>query len=220
MNSPRTRALILAGGWDGHRPQEVAARISQDLTAFGITCQISETLEVLDHPEQLANYDLIIPCWTMGELSDAQWNHLDQAVRAGVGIAGIHGGMGDAFRSRLEYQWMVGGQFVGHPHVGNYSVHVHDRCAEITAGISNTFFYQSEQYYMLIDPSVQILASAAYDYDGRVVEMPVAWIKMWGKGRVFYSALGHDPAEFDQFPDAWRMALQGMSWAAKKSANS
>jgi hypothetical protein len=50
----------------------------------------------------------------MGQLSREQSAGLQQAVRAGTGLAGIHGGMGDAFRGNLEYEWMVGGHFVGH----------------------------------------------------------------------------------------------------------
>jgi hypothetical protein len=46
--------------------------------------------------------------------------------------------------------------------------------------------------------------------------MPVVWTKTWGKGRVFYSALGHDPSEFDAYPEVFAMALRGLQWAARR----
>ena len=151
----------------------------------------------------------------MGQVTLAQEKGQDEAVGAGVGLGGIHGGMGDAFRGSLGYQWMTGGQFVGHPHIGDYTVRVRDFASPITQGIPPTFAYRSEQYYMLVDPAIHVLADAEYLHEGRSIPMPVAWIKPWGKGRVFYCALGHDPAEFSQFPDAMRLTLNGLLWAAE-----
>jgi type 1 glutamine amidotransferase len=58
------------------------------------------------------------------------------------------------------------------------------------------------------------IANAEYLYDSRSCRMPVAWVKIWGKGRVLYSALGHVPTEFDTFPVSLELALRGMRWAA------
>jgi type 1 glutamine amidotransferase len=150
----------------------------------------------------------------MGPLTPEQEKGLVAAVRSGVGLGGIHGGMGDAFRGRLDYEWMAGGHFVGHPYVGDYSVRVIDRTHPATEGLPARFAYRSEQYYMLVDPGVHVLADTEYVYEGRAVTMPVAWTKMWGAGRVFYQALGHQPEEFSEFPEARRLTVQGCLWAA------
>jgi type 1 glutamine amidotransferase len=208
------KALFIAGGWDGHKPDQIVQILSEELKSFGFVSEIATTLDVFSEKERLATFDLISPCWTMGSLTSEQAQNLIAAVRGGVGLAGIHGGMGDAFRGNLDYEWMVGGHFVGHPHVGEYTVRIKDFDSSITRGLPGTFPYQSEQYYMLMDPAVHILADTDYVYEGRSCVMPVAWVRMWGKGRVFYSALGHAPEEFTTFPAMRTLAIQGLRWAA------
>ncbi|MEO0054385.1 MAG: hypothetical protein RLZZ50_332 [Verrucomicrobiota bacterium] len=208
------KALFVSGGWDGHQPEKIVQLFASDLEAKGLTPEIITALDPLADVERLKTFALIFPCWTMGQLTNEQETGLCAAVRSGVGLAGIHGGMGDAFRGRLDYEWMTGGHFVGHPHVGDYSVRVTDWASPITAGLPASFAYRSEQYYLMTDPGVHVLADTAYTYEGKTVQMPVAWIKTWGAGRVFYNALGHHPDEFAQFPAARRLTVQGCLWAA------
>ena len=208
------KALFIAGGWAGHQPDKIARLFADELADRGLTPEIAGSLDPLADLERLKSYALVFPCWTMGRLADEQEKGLSAAVRSGVGLAGIHGGMGDAFRGRLDYEWMVGGHFVGHPHVGDYDVRVVDRAHPITDGLPGAFAYSSEQYYLLVDPGVHVLADTVYAHEGRAVTMPVAWTKRWGAGRVFYSALGHDPEEFTRCPEARRLAVQGCLWAA------
>lgn len=208
------KALFVSGGWDGHQPEKIVQLFSSELHSHGLVPEIVTTLEPLADAEKLKTYALIFPCWTMGQLTNEQETGLVSAVRSGVGLAGIHGGMGDAFRGRLDYEWMVGGHFVGHPHVGDYEVRIADWASPITAGLPARFAYRSEQYYLMTDPGVHVLADTTYLHDGRVTPMPVAWIKTWGAGRVFYNALGHSPDEFTQFPAARRLTVQGCLWAA------
>ena len=208
------QALFFAGGWEGHQPDRVVQRFVEELRSYGIASRVDNTLECLSNAAELARYDLIFPCWTMGQLTKEQAAALSQAVREGANLGGIHGGMGDAFRGQLEYEWMVGGHFVGHPYVGEYAVRVTDPEHPVTRGLPEEFGYRSEQYYMLIDPGVHVLAETDYVYEDRTVVMPVAWTKSWGRGRVFYSALGHLPEEFDEFPAALELAVRGLRWAA------
>ncbi len=208
------KALFLSGGWDGHQPDKIVQIFASELEQHGLVPEICRDLAVLDDVEKLKACDLIFPCWTMGQITNKQEGNLCSAVRGGVGLAGVHGGMGDAFRGRLDFEWMVGGHFVGHPHVGDYSVRVKDWASPITAGLPAEFAYRSEQYYLLTDPAVHVLADTDYRHEGRGVRMPVAWVKTWGAGRVFYNALGHHPDEFTQFPAARRLTVQGCLWAA------
>lgn len=208
------KALFVAGGWEGHAPGRMVRLFAGELAAHGFECELATELSVLDDADKLRACRLIFPCWSMGQITDQQERNLCAAVRGGVGLAGVHGGMGDAFRGRLDYEWMVGGHFVGHPHVGDYTVRVIDRASPITAGLPEAFTYRSEQYYLLVDPGVRVLADADYRHEGGEVRMPVVWVKRWGAGRVFYNALGHHPDEFIQFPAARRLTVRGCLWAA------
>jgi len=208
------KALFLSGGWDGHQPESFVSLFSGELQKAGFVTDVERSLEVLADTARIAAYDLIFPCWTMGSLTKEQSEGLLAAVRGGVGLGGIHGGMGDAFRGNLDFEWMVGGHFVGHPHVGDYTVRIRDFASTITCGLPGTFPYTSEQYYMMCDPAVHVLADTEYVYEGRSCAMPLAWVRPWGSGRVFYCSLGHDPAEFEKFPEALRLAVRGILWAA------
>ena len=207
-------ALVVWGGWEGHTPKESAAILAEELGKNGFRVRLENDLAPLANRRALKRLDLIVPFWTMGELPAESWRGLSEAVRGGVGLAGIHGGAGDAFRGNLEFQWMVGGQFVGHPHVGPYTVRPTAVRSPITRGLKQSFRYDSEQYYMLTDPGNTVLATTVYKHDGRRTVMPVVWTRTWGKGRVFYSALGHVWQEFLDYPEVLAMTVRGMLWAA------
>jgi hypothetical protein len=209
------KALLVCGGWEGHQPEAICEIFARALAGRGFSCETVRGLDLLADSARLGTFDVVFPCWTMGELDAAQEAGLVGAVRSGVGLAGIHGGMGDAFRGKLEYEWMVGGHFVGHPHVGAYTVRTADPNHPITKDLPTEFDYHSEQYYMLMDPGVHVLAETDYSHEGRMIRMPVAWTKEFGKGRVFYSSLGHDPTEMTDFPVAFELALRGVEWAAR-----
>jgi len=212
------KALIVYGGWDGHEPEPVSKIIEKALVAKGFEVDRVGGLEPLAGGEALKQLDLICPIWTMGQMTGEQWQGLNEAIRSGVGFGGFHGGAGDAFRGNLEFQWMVGGQFVGHPHVGEYTVRMTAVKSPITDASPSMFTYSSEQYYQLIDPGVTVLADTLYEYDGNRIILPCVWTKTWGRGRVFYSALGHCAKEFSDYPDMLAMTIRGMIWAAEGKA--
>jgi len=206
------KALIVHGGWEGHEPKQVAEIFAGVLGKHGFQVELSETLDSFCDAEKLKRLDLIVPQWTMGQITDEQWAGLNQAVGSGVGIAGVHGGMGDAFRQNTDYQFMVGGQWVAHPDgIVDYTVHVVDHADPVTAGLGN-FRMHSEQYYMHVDPSNHVLATTTFEFNG--CTMPVVWKRMWGSGRVFYSSLGHVAADFDVH-EALTIIERGMLWAAE-----
>lgn len=215
-NPINKKALIVSGGWEGHEPELTTPLFADTLREHGFEVVIAETLDAFDDAESLKSYQLIVPNWTMGCPTPEQIENLTQAIHSGVGLGGFHGGMGDAFRGCTEYEWMVGGHFAGHPHVGEYTVDVIDSEHPITRGLPENFIYDSEQYYLLVDPGVTILADTEYSYEGQTVKMPIVWTKHWGKGRVFYSALGHKAAEFSDYPAVFEMTVRGLLWAASK----
>lgn len=206
------KALIVWGGWLGHEPEQVAAILAGQLRKNGFDAQVSTTLDSFKDMEALRALDLIVPLWTMGKIEKDQLQNVLAAVSEGVGIAGLHGGMGDSFREACDWQFMVGGQWVAHPGgVIDYRVHIVDHADPITAGL-NHFNMHSEQYYMHVDPSNHVLASTTFEVNGAT--MPVAWKRMWGKGRVFYSSLGHVAKDMD-VPEALALITRGMLWAAR-----
>jgi len=208
-------ALIVWGGWDGHQPEAFAEICAQMLRDEGLDAEIASSLDALT-AERLAPLSLVVPIWTMGTIPAERLAALLDAIGGGVGIAGFHGGMGDAFRTAADYQFMVGGQFVAHPDgIKDYLVHVVDE--PLTDGLAD-FQVTSEQYYMHVDPSNHVLATTEFAPEtapwvtGTV--MPVAWTRRWGNGRVFYSSLGHAPVELDVL-EARELLRRGMVWAAR-----
>ena len=211
-------ALIFYGGWEGHQPAETTELFSRLLEEDGFAVSATESLEDLEDVEDLLVYDLIIPNWTMGEMSDKQADCLAEAVAGGCGLGGWHGGMGDAFRGNTQYQFMVGGQFVAHPgKIVSYIVKITDREHPITKGLQD-FTMQSEQYYMHIDPSNTVLAETTFDGKAHPwiegAEIPVVWLRQWGKGKVFYCSLGHRMEDFE-VPQCREIIRRGLNWAAR-----
>ncbi len=211
-------ALLVWGGWDGHEPKQCVDIFAPVLQEQGFEVEISDTLDVyLDEAKMMA-LSLIVPVWTMGSITGDQEKNLLNAVRSGVGIAGWHGGMGDSFRLNTEYQFMVGGQWVAHPGgVIHYEVNIINHEDPITAGIPD-FKMESEQYYMHVDPSNEVLATTTFNgdhahwIDGCV--MPVAWKRKYDKGRVFYSSLGHVAKDM-AVPEVLEIMKRGAVWASR-----
>ena len=214
------KALIVQGGWEGHEPQQVGSRFRQILEAEGFSVRTADSLSALEDGDELKSLHLIVPIWTMGEIADAAVEAVSEAVAAGCGIAGCHGGMCDAFRSSVLWQFITGGSWVSHP--GNdgveYRVNIRSTSSPLTAGIPD-FTVTSEQYYMHVDPAVEVLATTRfpvvqwYHSSNGTVDMPTAWTKRWGHGRVYYNALGHNNAVFD-IPELREMMRRGFIWAA------
>lgn len=205
------KALIVWGGWDGHQPKEVGEIFAGLLKEEGFDVTLSDTLASFENAELMASLDLIVPVWTMGQITQEQLRPLLEAVNAGCGIAGCHGGMGDSFRNETEYQFMVGGQWVAHP--GNdgvrYDVNMVEANDPLTSGIGD-FEVVSEQYYMHVDPAIKVHATTSFGD----VKMPVVWTKSWGQGRVYYNTLGHQ-ANIVAMPQTLELMRRGFLWAAR-----
>ena len=216
-----TKALITWGGWMGHEPDRVAALLAGDLRAEGFEVQVTDTLDCLDDKAALADLSLIVPIWTMSTVDPERTKNVAAAVEGGVGLAGCHGGMCDAFRNDVLWQFMTGAQWVAHP--GNdgveYRVRITDPTNPLVAGIGD-FDVRTEQYYLHVDPAVKVHAVCDFPtVDGPhaangPVSMPIGFTKMWGRGRVYYNALGHQANVIDHGP-AHEMIRRGMLWAAR-----
>ena len=214
------KAMIVWGGWEGHEPKQTADVFVPVLQAEGFDVEVSDTLDSFLDEEKMKSLSLVVPVWTMGQITGEQSKGLIGAVKSGVGFAGWHGGAGDSFRQNTEYQFMVGGQWVAHPGGRlDYVVNIIDHKDSITAGLSD-FAMTSEQYYMHVDPSNIVLAATTFEGIGapwiKGCVMPVVWKRMYGEGRVFYSSLGHVAKDFD-VPEAKEIQKRGMIWAARQN---
>ena len=216
------KVLIFQGGWDGHEPAQVARRFAGIMTKHGYACEIHSNQDILLDQAYLMDMDLIIPCWTMGEIEPGARENISKAVAAGCGLAGCHGGMCDAFRNDTEWQFMTGGQWVSHPGGDGvrYRVNIRHGSSPIVEDLED-FEVCSEQYYLHVDPAVEVLATTRfpivpyYHMSNKEVDMPVAWTKFWGNGRVFYNSLGHHDDVFEKSPQAQVLMERGMLWAAQ-----
>ncbi len=218
------KALIVWGGWDGHEPDLISQRFKKLLEAEGYEVIISDTLKSFEDKEMVMSQDLIIPVWTMDKISDDQCNNVLEAVQNGTGIAGCHGGMCDAFRESVKWQFMTGGNWVSHPGGDGveYEVNIKTSTSPIIQGIKD-FKVKSEQYYLHVDPAIEVLATTRFPVvkwfhsANGSVDMPVMWTKYWGLGRVFYSSLGHHNDIFD-IPEALETMKRGLLWAGEGKA--
>jgi type 1 glutamine amidotransferase len=212
------RVLFVHGGWDGHDPEPTRDLFVPWMRSEGANVIVSDSLGVYTIEEIMDTLDLIVQIWTMGTITKEQEEGLLNAIKRGVGIAGWHGGIGDSFRNNVEYQFMVGGQWVSHPGgVIDYEVSIIDQTDPVTKGLED-FAMHSEQYYMHVDPNVKVMATTEFsDEHADWIEgctMPVVWKKYYGKGRVFYSSLGHVIADFD-VPEVLEIQKRGIRWASE-----
>jgi type 1 glutamine amidotransferase len=217
-----TNVLFLYGGWPGHQPYAMAAWTRELIADLGY--EVEETQDIFTLDRDLSGYDLIILGWnnalTTEDLSDSQEDNLLAAVEAGTGVAAWHGAAA-AFRASLRYHLMLGGDFVAHPagegYPQPYKVRITDTTHPVTKGV-NDFPVASEQYYMHTDHNNIVLAETTFSgehfawLDG--LRSPVAWVRSWGKGRVFYHSIGHTPEDLDG-TDVRRLTKQGIAWAAR-----
>jgi len=210
-------ALIVWGGWSGHEPEKGANILGGMLEGDGFKVYIENTTEAFADPA-IADMSLIVPIYTMSKIEKEELDNLTAAVRNGVGLAGYHGGMCDAFRDAVDYHFMCGGQWVAHPgNIIDYRVDILAPDDPVMQGL-NGFAYRSEQYYMHVDPANEVLATTTFSGEHAPwvegVVMPVVWKRKHGAGRVFYSSLGHVASEFD-VPQMRTILHRGMLWAAR-----
>jgi uncharacterized protein len=214
---PRKTALIVWGGWDGHTPERSAGVVRGMLEGHGFDVRIENSTAAYADPA-IAELNLIVPMITMSTIGKEECENLCAAVRGGVGLGGFHGTMCDSFRNETEYQFMTGGQWVSHPgNIIDYRVNITKPDDAVVKGIGD-FDYTSEQYYMHVDPANEVLVTTTFTGEhctwAKGVVMPVVWKKMYGEGRVFYSALGHTADEF-AVPEMAIIVERGLIWAAR-----
>ncbi len=213
------KVLIFRGGWDGHHPIQVSELFREVLEKEGFEVTISDQMDPLGDVDYLKSLDMIIPIWTMGTIDHRYVCNISEAVESGVALCGCHGGMCDAFREDVDWQFMTGSQWVSHPG-GDGIVYQVNLVPDtyFTRGLSD-FTVASEQYYIHVDPANRVYATTTFPvYDGPhaangPVAVPVVYTRLWGKGRIFYTSLGHTEEVFLKAPEALEIMRRGFIWA-------
>jgi uncharacterized protein len=215
------RALVVWGGYPGHQPEEAVRRFIPVLENDGYEVIVADTLAAYSDSALMSSVEVILQNWTTGDLTMEQFQGLSAAVRSGAGLVGWHGGLCDAFRHMPAYQFMTGGQWLAHPggSEAQYTIDIAAGAADdpVMAGLES-FSIVSEQYYLAVDPAVEVLATTTFR---RPVEapwieeavIPAVWRKGWDKGRIFYVSWGHQAGDFDVTP-ARVIVERGLRWAA------
>ena len=220
----RKRVLLFGGGGchDFRACCPVLKRYLRSVETFDVD-YVAGDLDVFT-AERLAPYDLVVVYHTGGELTVEQKRGLVEGVASGKGFVGVHAAA-DSFKSSPEYLAMVGGVFRRHPCQRTYIVSLADAKHPVTRDLQGytikhweqwpvyEFPVQDEQYLLDYDPRVHVLATTVF----RGNAWPVSWVKPWGKGKVFYLALGHhvEACRNRFFRDLF---LGGSRWAASRRA--
>jgi type 1 glutamine amidotransferase len=209
------RALVVWGGLELHEPEAGAHIVRDMLKAEGFDVTVTPDYEALG---EAADYDLVVPQITGEELDRETTISFCAGIEGGTGLAGFHHGLATTFPGNARFRFMAACTFATHPgDIIDYHVHTKSLHDPIMEEIGS-FPHRSEQYYLHVDPAVDVLAtttfSGAHASWKANVQMPVVFKTVYGKARVFYTALGHKPAELDD-KKIRTILLRGLLWAAR-----
>jgi type 1 glutamine amidotransferase len=171
-----------------HRIENTLPQLEKALDDF----QLDHTQDLDDlSAGKLGGYDAVLNYCTGTELSDEQWATLDQFVAGGGGLIGIHNAT-DTWKNQAGYISLIGGKFITHPAQLSIEVEVVNPDHPIMQGME-PFETWEELYIMETDTTSYDLLLQTRSYED--TPRPIAWAKEYGSGRVFYTALGHEPVE-------------------------
>jgi type 1 glutamine amidotransferase len=203
---------------------EVLTSLGQSSGAFTVTA--SEDLAMLS-PSSLATFDAVV-FYTAGELAltDAQKAGLLAFVAGGKGFVGVHSAT-NTFYTWPEYGALIGGYMINHPWSGiPVTLRVEDTAHPSTAHLGSSFTITDEIYefnnwsrdnvHVLLSVDTTSVPPAGNRTDN---DYALAWTRRYGAGRVFYSALGHFIATWDD-PGFRQHMLGGIRWALGQDVDS
>jgi type 1 glutamine amidotransferase len=176
--------------------------------------------------ENLKRYAAVM-FYTTGELpmSGAEKTALLNFVRSGRGFIGVHS-VTDTFYSWPDYLDLIGGYFNGHPWHQAVTIEVVDPQDLLVAFLGNALQFEDEIYQisdfdyrgshvlLRLDQSSVDLSKAGVHQ--RFYGWPLAWTRFYGEGRVFYTALGHEPLVW-QDARYQRILTNAILWSMRRS---
>src|SRR4051812_15691555 len=200
----RIKALFL--GDNGHHvPVVRAAELTPALARAGIDVAYTDDLADLN-PDNLARYDCLIIYANHDKIAPDQEEALLNYVEGGKGLVALHCAS-YCFRNSPKYIALVGGQFKSHK-TGVFRVPIDKPDHPAMRGVKAfEAFDETYTHTQLSDDRDTLMTRD----DGARGE-PWTWVRTQGKGRVFYTASGHDERVFTN-PGFHLLVAQGVRWA-------
>ena len=162
-----------------------------------------------------ADYDVLLFYTSKYTLNELQERALEKFVEDGGGLVGIHGAS-FSFENSKVWTRLLGGRFTGHiPGTHTLNVVIADPKHPITAGVGPFAIIDEEYKHKFADVDRHVLARFRErpPTSDQNANMDILWTREVGKGRVFYSALGHGKEAWEN--PAWqKLVVQGLLWAA------
>jgi uncharacterized protein len=201
----------------------ILTELGRDSGVFDVTA----TEDVFEFSAENLDRYAAVMFFTSGELpmSGSQKAALLDFVRSGRGFLGIHSAT-DTFYKWPDYLDLVGGYFNGHPWHQAVTIEVVDSKDPLVAFLGNALQVEDEIYQisdfdhrgshvlLRLDPGSVDLGKAGVHQ--RFYGWPLAWTRSYGQGRVFYTALGHEPSVW-QDTRYQRMLTSAILWAMRSS---
>jgi uncharacterized protein len=201
----------------------VLKQLGEASRAFRITT--TEDVSALT-AENLRHYAAVM-FFTTGELpiSDAQKAALLTFVRSGRGFLGVHSAT-DTFYMWPEYGKLIGGYFNEHPWHQKVTIDVAEPASPLVGFLAPSFavddeIYQIRAFDAQTSRILLRLDPASVDLDAPNVHRqdygwPLAWTRSFGRGRVFYTALGHEEGVWRD-PRYQQMLTNAILWTIRKA---
>jgi putative membrane-bound dehydrogenase-like protein len=210
LSGPQTLSVLMLGSKCHHRPDVMVPLLTPALAKAGIDVTYVEDVRALT-PARLAKFDVLAIFRDDGDLPAEQETALLDFVEGGKGLVAIHCAS-HCFRNSARYTSLIGGRFRRHG-TGTFRARILD--AQHPAMIGVRSYEGWDETYVHDQLADDILVLMGRDDEGRME--PYTWVRRQGKGRVFYTALGHDERAW-KHPGFHRIIEQGIRWAAGRVA--
>ena len=203
--SAALRVLVMGGKTEGFHEFKIMEPIySKFLGQAGFDVTTTEDRDLFKK-SSLEKFDVVVDYTTGDSLSEEQSTGLLNRIRSGMGFVGVHSAA-DSFHNCRAYERMVGGIFLMHPGIKPYTFKVLNPNHPVMAGVAD-FVAPEELYLMETTGHFELLMSTYWDG----FERPVAWVKPYGFGRIFYTALGHGKEQHESAMFQ-RMVVNAVRW--------
>jgi type 1 glutamine amidotransferase len=206
--------LLCVGDNQYHDHDKIGLELKKNVSIKDFNVFLTDDFNLL-LPENIKKYDTVVSYSVGAATSNENISSLMNSVKGAelnykgspVGFVGIHGAT-TSFQDNEEYKKMIGASFVSHPDIGpvyNFKV---NKDHAITKNIDD-FQLQDELYLFNIHSEFNTLISCNYEN----IERPIAWYKHYGKGRIFYLALGHGIEQINN-PILKELIINGINWTS------
>jgi len=199
---PRRLEVLFFGDDGHHRPLDMYRIFKEVSGKRGINLTYEKRMDALT-PENLSKYDVLLVFANHQEISAEQLDAVEGFVGQGGGFVPVHCGSA-CFKKTDGYVALVGGQIEGHGE-GTFTARVVDPEHAAMKGYVPFETWDETYRHHRLSPDITVLQ--------RRDEEPWTWVRQQGKGRVFYTAHGHDERCWSQ--DAFHeLLIRGLRWAA------